>query len=170
MNLLRIRAFIAFAFIIAFSAPSWADWQVSVVDDAFSGKNTVKLLGTLERNTGVMYECKGNDLVIHFLEKSDFSDYLKEGVTVGDLAIKVDNNEPFLFEDAHLYRHNHNFVSIRSYDKARIIESLKALKNAKIEVVAGVQMTSGTTLSRKGDFYDASKAVSNFARQCNIKL
>lgn len=165
-----IKSVIAFAFIVTFSGPSWADWQVKAEDDAFAGKDTVKLLGALSTDVGVMYECKGGELAVHYLEKNDLADYIQNGASVGEMAIKVDSNEPIVFQDVHLYRHNQNFISIRSYDKASIIQSLKLLKSAKVGVVAGVRLTSGKKLSSTGDFHQASKAVSSFTQLCDIKL
>ncbi|MFP2239937.1 hypothetical protein ACLEX4_15605 [Pseudescherichia vulneris] len=158
---------------IAFSSltgRAWADWQVKTEVDAFAGPETVKLIGSFDGDAGVMYECKADKFVVHYLEKNTFADFVQDGATVGEMAIKVNNDNPTIFKDVHLYRHNRNFISIRSYEKEKIIESLRALKTAKMSVVAGIQMKSGTRLSRRGDFSNASKAVGEFSRKCGITL
>lgn len=156
--------------LIASIGRAWADWQVKAEVDAFAGPETVKLLGTFDGDAGVMYECKADKVAVHYLEKNTFADFVQDGATVGDMAIKVNNDNPTIFKDAHLYRHNRNFISIRSYEKDKIIESLGALKTAKMDVVAGIQMKSSTRLSRTGDFSNASKAVSEFSRKCGITI
>lgn len=154
----------------AFAGPAWADWQVKTEVDAFAGPETVKLIGTFDGDAGVMYECKANKFAVHYLEKNIFADFVQDGASVGEMAIKVNNDNPTIFNDAHLYRHNRNFISIRSYDREKIIKSLEALKTAKMDVVAGIQMKSSARVSRVGDFSNASKAVGEFSRKCGITI
>jgi len=154
----------------ALGCPAWADWQVKTEVDAFAGPETVKLIGAFNGDAGVMYECKANKFAVHYLEKNIFADFIQDGASVGEMAIKVNNDNPTIFNNAHIYRHNRNFISIRSYDRDKIISSLGALKTAKMDVVAGIQMKSSTRVSRVGDFTNASKAVSEFSRKCGVTL
>lgn len=149
---------------------AWADWQVKTEVDAFAGPETVKLIGAFDGDAGVMYECKANKFAVHYLEKNIFADFVKDGASVGEMAIKVNNDNPTIFNNVHIYRHNRNFISIRSYERDKIISSLRALKTAKMDVVAGIQMKSSTKVSRVGEFSNASKAVSEFSRKCGVIL
>lgn len=169
-NLLLLKYLIVFTITISLSGKAWADWKVTTKDDAFGGDSIIQLLGTLEGESGLMYECRGNDLLLNYLEKDDFSEIIVKGTVIGDLAVRVDNEKPIIFSGTKYYRHSHNYISLRTIDKDKIIESLNLLKNAKVKVVVGVRSTQGVNVSRAGNFHNAPGAVRKFARECGLDL
>lgn len=156
--------------LLGFTGYTHAEWSVQVHVDAFSKEETVKLIGTFEGQSGVMFECQKQKLMVHFLERDDDFRIGPGGQVRGVMAIRVDNHAPVVFQEAGLYRHTPDYISVRSGDEEKIRETLTLLRTAKIKVIAGVKIPSGVNISRRGDFHYATRTVKTFERKCGIKI
>ncbi|MFX2610770.1 hypothetical protein [Enterobacter mori] len=165
-----IKFFVFFVFMIMLVRNAWADWSVHTEDDAFGKDAVVTLHGNFGDISDILFECKSKQLTAHYLEKNIYSDPERSGIIAQEMAIKIDNNPPVIFNDVQLYRRNHNYISVRSFDTDKIKASLALLKVSKVGVVAGVKLKSGVKVSASGDFHNAEKAVKKFIRQCGITL
>ncbi len=142
-----------------------AAWFTKVEDSIFDEKNAL-LMGEIHNTQSFMiFECKGSDLYLSYVEKNNDSDIKPYPVT---LLFKVDNNIPIEF-NAKFQVRNPNYMEAVTKDNEKILEAINQLKSAKSKYMSGLTV-KGTDfrVSFSGDVNRSTLSANAFIKACGL--
>lgn len=142
-----------------------AAWFTKVEDSIFDEKNAL-LMGEIHNTQSFMiFECKGSDLYLSYVEKNNDPDIKSYPVT---LLFKVDNNSPIEF-NAKFQVRNPNYMEAVTKDNEKILEAINQLRSAKSKYMSGLTV-KGTDfrVSFSGDVNRSTLSANAFIKACGL--
>lgn len=146
---------------------SQAGWETIVRDDVLSDSKTALMLGEVDGNHSLVFDCDSDGLELSLLEGGEWQQHLS--AVPAKLVIKVDQQEKHNFE-ASFYQRNEKNIGIKA-EGGDLNKLLSELKTAKSKVLIGMVIPAADSKwTGEASAVGSTGAVGKFADACNIKL
>lgn len=164
MNKLLLPCLLVASSFASFNAN--ADWTTKTEDDLFTGGKQSMLFGAISAMNGIAFDCTKDTLELSYIEKGPFK---AEGPVPVTIIVKVDANEPVRFQGSFTKR-NEDYIQAGT-NQDGIKQVLSQLKQAKSKIAIGLNVeVVNKKMSFSSDVTGSTKAVSDFASACELKI
>ena len=169
----KLSALSLVALFVSFSANAGPRWFVDVEDDLFSDTGKKATLVSSGNSEKLVFDCENNKLSFAFLTKSSltFNDKHTGFSRPVKLIIKVDDNEPFIFNAAYSRRNEyfqHAFVEFEYSDKAVFLPAFEQFESAKSKILVGRDYGNSKYSSTIG-VAGSTAATKRFLKSCGFR-
>lgn len=169
----KLSALSLVALFVSFSANAGPRWYVSVEDDLFSDTGKKATLVSSGNSEKLVFDCENNKLSFAFLIKNPltFNDKHTGFSRPVKLIIKVDDNEPFIFNAAYSRRNEyfqHAFVEFEYSDKAVFLPAFEQFESAKSKILVGRDYGNSKYSSTIG-VAGSTAATKRFLKSCGFR-
>lgn len=147
-----------------------AQWATSVDDDIFSGgkkATMVASIGDYNDSSALIFDCTKNELSFAYIERSNQPE--KASHLPVDMFVKIDSGEIKKMKSSFEER-NDKYIQAGVDDKDVITQILKEAVKAKSKMIVGISSDVIGQHSVSANVAGSSKAVTQFATACEIKL
>ncbi len=144
---------------LGLSTSAFAQWSTTIEDDIFTGGKKGMMLSEIGGGQAIVFECDADTLTVSLITEGKWPEDGRS--TSWDLLIKVDQGKIYKFL-AMSGRRNSDHLKYQASDKPEITAVVKELKDAKSQVLIGLQSKEfdskwSGTISTVGSTREADK-------------
>jgi hypothetical protein len=144
-----------------------AGWSTTVQDDIFSGGKTAMLIGYISPYQSVVVDCNSEGLSLALLQQEKPQE--GRGTSSWNLLVKVDGGDVHRFT-AVSGRRNDKFSQYATADQDEIMKVLQDLRNAKSQVLFGLQSEEyNAKWSGTAPVDGSTRETDRFMQACKLK-
>ncbi|WP_226503503.1 hypothetical protein [Pseudomonas sp. MWU16-30317] len=151
---------------LGLSTSVFAQWSTTIEDDIFSGGKKGMMLADIGARQAIAFDCDADNLTVSFITEGKWP---ADGRSTGwDLLIKVDQGKIHKFLAVSGQRNSDHLQYLAS-DKAEILAVVKEIKDAKSQILLGLQSKEyDSKWSGTVDTAGSTREANRFLTACKL--